>query len=126
MRNFIAYHNAKTMGYSCTAILTPQVRTKNSVSGLTGVKVWLIAGEGERPKSYYLASTFVADQCRPAHFPDPKLPNLIAGAGTNFGLSISISGSSLLELLKSDSANFRRGFYETFDHTVISQLQRLA
>ena len=123
MRNFVAYHNAKNMGYSCATLLTPQVRTKNSVSGLNGVTVWLIAGEGKSPKSYYLASTFVADQCKTAHFPDPKLPNLIAGVGRTFGLSISISGSSLLEKIKAESANFRRGFYETFDHVVITQLQ---
>jgi hypothetical protein len=60
LRHFIAYHNEKNMGYSCTDIPEPRVQTSRQVAGLEGVTVWLVAGEGSKPKSYFLTAKFVA------------------------------------------------------------------
>lgn len=125
MRHFVAYHNEKKMGYSCTTIPEPRVKTSNSVEGLEGVTVWLVAGEGERPKSYFLAAQFVASRCEPNSSSDLRLPHLIAGPGMLFGRRISIGGTALFALLQTESANFVRGFYETKNPTVIAGLKDL-
>jgi hypothetical protein len=72
LRNFIAYHNAQKEG-SCTAIPEPRVKTGKSVSGLEGVTVWLISGEGKKDKSYYLAATFIAKKCELNLYPGTGL-----------------------------------------------------
>lgn len=74
LRHFIAYHNAKMMKYSCTDIPEPRVQIRKPVEGLEGVALWLVAGEGESPKSYFLAAAFVASRCEPGSFPAPNFP----------------------------------------------------
>lgn len=115
------------MGYSCVDILEPRVKTSRPVMGLEGVTVWLVAGEGKSPKSYYLTAKFIASRCQTNVDPGAKLSNLIAGDhGALFKKSISITGTSLLELIQKESANFARGFYESKDVNIISGLERLA
>lgn len=126
MRHFIAYHNAKDMGYSCIDIPEPRVRTGNDVEGLEGVTVWLVAGEGEAPKSYFLASKFVATRCETNFFPAPKRRNLIAGDGELFARRIPLDDTGLIELIRKESANFVRGLYETHNPTIVSALKALA
>ncbi|MGR9000140.1 MAG: hypothetical protein ACU88J_13985, partial [Gammaproteobacteria bacterium] len=76
MRHFIAYHNEQKMRYSCTEIPEPpRVKTSKFVCGLEGVTVWLIAGEGKSPKSYYIAAKFIATNCEPNLYPGTDLPN---------------------------------------------------
>ena len=113
------------MGYSCTSISDPHVKTKKPVNGLDDVTVWLIAGEGKTPKSYYLASKFIAAHCQTNIFPGTELPNQISGSGKLTGKSIPISKTTLLSLIRTDSANFVRGFYETHNTIIISALQVL-
>lgn len=125
MRHFIAYHNEQKMRYSCTEIPVPRVKTSKSVSGLDGVTVWLIAGEGKSPKSYYLAAKFTATKCEPNLYPGTDLPNQISGEGTLFKKGILLNGSTLLKLLQNKSANFVNGFYESRDPTAIAYLEAL-
>lgn len=113
------------MKYSCTDILEPRVQTRKPVAGLEGVTVWLVAGEGESPKSYFLAAAFVASRCEPGSFPSSEFPNLIAGDGALFGKSIPLGGTELLKLIHKESANFVRGFYETTNGTIITALHKL-
>lgn len=113
------------MGYSCTEIKTPRVQTRKPVEELEGATVWLIAGEGSSPKSYFLAATFVVSRCEPDSFPSSKFPNLIAGGGSLFGKRIPLDGTSLLGLVREESANFVRGLYETKNAMTISALQAL-
>lgn len=126
MRHFIAYHNQKIMGYSCVDIPEPHVQTSREVEGLEGVTVWLVAGEGEKPKSYYLAAKFVADRCEANSIPGSKFPHRIAGPGQLFKKSLPLGGKPILEEIRRESANFVRGFYETKDPLVISGLSQLA
>ena len=126
MRHFAAYHNAKRMKYSCTAIPEPRVKTSKSVANLEGVTVWLIAGEGSTPKRYYLASKFIAKKCQSGLYPGTDLPNQISGDGRLFGLSLPLDGTSLLAALRKNSANFVNGFYEIKDAAVVKGLQALA
>jgi hypothetical protein len=95
------------------------------VEGLEGVTVWLIAGEGEKPKAYFLAAKFVANRCESNSIPGSKFPHLIAGAGSLFKKNIPIGGTSFLAQVRKDSANFVRGFYETKDPLVVSGLNAL-
>ncbi len=125
MRHFIAYHNPKTMGYSCVDIPEPRVKTSRSVTCLEGVTVWLVAGEGESPKLYYLTAKFIASRCETNLYPGSKLSNLISGDGTLFKKTISITGTSLLGLIQKESANFVRGFYESKDVNIIYKLKKL-
>lgn len=125
MRHFIAYHNQKNMGYSCVDIPEPRVQTSREIEGLEGATVWLVAGEGEKPKSYYLAAKFVALRCEANAIPGSRFPNLIAGPGQLFKKSIPLAGTELLERVRKESANFVRGFYETKDPVVIAGLSSL-
>ena len=125
MRHFIAYHNEKNMG-PCVDIPEPRVQTRREVEGLEGVTVWLVAGEGEKPKSYFLAAKFVVCRCEPNSIAGSKFPHLITGPCHLFKKSILLSGTSLIEQVRKESANFVRGFYETKDAAVISGLNALA
>lgn len=125
MRHFIAYHNQKNMGYSCVDIPEPRVQTGRGVEGLEGVTVWLLAGEGEKPKSYYLAAKFVAERCETNAISGSRFPHLIAGPGQLFRKSLPLGGKPVLEEIRRESANFVRGFYETKDPAVIAGLSQL-
>lgn len=107
-------------------IPSPRVKTSKSVSGLEGVTVWLVAGEGESPKSYYLAAKFRAEKCETGLYRGTDLPNQISGEGSLFGKSISLAGTPLFTLLRRQSANFVNGFFEMHDPTAIAGLERLA
>lgn len=122
MRHFIAYHNEKKMKYSCVDIPEPRAQTSQNIEGLEGVTVWLVAGEGEKPKSYFLAAKFVASHCEPNSVSGSKFLYLIAGPGKLFKKDIALDGTYLLNQIRKESANFRRGFYETKNSAVISGL----
>lgn len=123
MRHFIAYHNAKKMGYSCRSIPRPQVQTRVDVKGLEGVNVWLIAGEGGSPKTYFLAAHFIAEECQRNSFPSSEFPHLICGRGLLFGYRFPLRETALFRRLQTDSANFVRGFYETHDSNIVAGLK---
>lgn len=126
MRYFLAYHNAKKMGYSCAAIPEPRVKTSKPVVGLEGATVWLVAGEGDSPKSYYLASRFVVDKCEPSKHLGTPLPNEVSGAGVLLRTSVCLDATPLLAQLRRLSANFVNGFFELRDPAAISALKALA
>jgi hypothetical protein len=113
------------MGYSCTEIPEPRVKTKLPVVDLHGSTVWLIAGEGDRSKSYFLASTFVVEQCHSDKYPGTPLPNQISGQGKLFGRTIHLDGTPLLEVIRCETANFVSGLREIRNPKVISELRAL-
>lgn len=125
MRHFIAYHNQEVMGYSCTALTEPHVKTSNPVNLLEGVKVWLVAGEGKSPKAFFLAAMFIAENCVTDFYPGSDLPNKISGTGKLFGKSIPIGRTPVYKLIRKDSSCHIRGFYETHDANIISGLEAL-
>ena len=114
------------MGYSCTDIRNPQVKTSKSVEGLEGSTVWLVAGEGKSPKSYYLAAKFTIEFCNPSKHVGTTLPNEVSGRGLLLGKSIRMNNSALLAQLQKLSANFVSGFCELSDASVIVGLKALA
>ena len=126
MRYFIAYHNEQKMGYSCTAIPKPRVKTSKPIDGTAGSTVWLIAGEGKSPQSYYLAAKFVVDTCEPGKYLGKELPNEVSGPGSLLGKSINLNGTPLLAQLQKLSANFVNGFCEVRDAAAIAGLKALA
>lgn len=125
MRHFLAYHNAIKIGYSSAALSNPRVITKKPVVNLEGVTVWLIAGEGKTPKSYFLAAKFIANVCEKNKFLGSALPNEISGLGHLFKFSKPISGTGLLEQIRTSSRNFRNGFHEVSDMRIIDSLIKL-
>ena len=122
MRHFIAYHNSEKMKRAKIELTSPYVITKKNVSNLIGVTVWLISGEGRSPKSYFLASKFIADKCEQDKRPGTELPNKISGNGTLYGTSIPISGTRLLAMIQKKSNNFRNGFHEVRDDEILKML----
>ena len=126
MRYFIAYHNEKKIGYSCTAIPSPRVKTSKPVEGLEGSSVWLVAGEGKSPKSYYLAAKFTVEACDTDKHLGTKLANEVSGSGMLFGKSICMNHTPLLTQLQKLSANFVNGFCELKDASAIATLKALA
>jgi len=123
MRHFIGYHNSEGMGYSSTTLTEPRIKTKKKVSGLNGATVWLIAGEGKSPKDYYIASSFIADTCSMGLYPGTEHPNQISGTGTLYKLKIPISGTSVLANIQQETNNFRNGFHEIKDPSLVSALE---
>lgn len=126
MRFFIAYHNEQGMGYSCTDIPYPRVKTRRPVKGLEGATVWLVAGEGKSPKSYYLAAKFIIDKCDPDKHLGTNLPNEISGPGLLLGRSIPLNATPLLAQLQRLSANFVNGLCELRDPSAVAALKALA
>jgi hypothetical protein len=113
------------MGYSCTEIPEPRVKTRLPVVDLHGSTIWLISGEGDRSKSYFLASTFVVEQCHSNRYPGMSLPNQVSGQGKLFGITIRLDGTPLLELIRRETANFVSGLREIRNPKVISELRVL-
>lgn len=126
MRYFIGYHNEMKMGYSCMDIPNPRVKTSKPIEGLEGSTVWLIAGEGKSPKSYYLASKFTIEECATGKYPGTKLLNEVSGSGRLMNKTIPMNSTLLLSQLQKLSANFVNGFCELRDASVISSLTALA
>lgn len=126
MRTFIAYHNQQTMGYSCTDIPYPRVKTSKPINGLEGSAIWLIAGEGKRPKNFYLAAKFIVENCEFNKYPATKLPNEISGKGKLLGKRICLDGTPLLNQIKKQTANFVSGLCELRDSAIIADLEKLA
>lgn len=126
LRYFVAYHNAEKMGYSCKDIPEPRVKTKKGVLGTEGSTVWLVAGEGKSPKSYYLASRFTIDLAKENLYPGTDLPNQVSGTGVLLGHSIPLNGTALLSALQRLTANFVNGFCEIRDKEAILMLKALA
>jgi hypothetical protein len=62
MKHFMQYHNSEKMGYSGDRVAELHILTDKSVTDLRGNTVWLISGEGHRPKSYFLCSVFIASE----------------------------------------------------------------
>lgn len=125
LRYFIAYHNEEKIGAPCATLPYPRVRTKKPVDGLEGSTVWLIAGVGKSPKSYYVASRFTINKCECDKYLGQALNNEVSGDGHLFGLSIPIDATPLLAELKRQSANFVSGFCQISDPTIISALKAL-
>ena len=125
MRYFVAYHNAQKMGYSCTKIPEPRVKTRKPVQGTEGSIVWLVAGEGKSPKSYYLASRFVIDKAQVDLYAGTDLPNQVSGPGVLLGHSIPLTRTAILSSLQRSTANFVNGFCELRDPDVIRVLRAL-
>ncbi len=126
MRYFVAYHNAKKMGYSCTEIPVPRVKTRKPIAGLEGATVWLVSGEGESPKSYYLASRFVVEKCETDKHLGAILPNEISGTGVLLGTAVCLDSTALLKSLKRVTANFVNGLCELRDPGVVAELRSIA
>jgi hypothetical protein len=103
----------------------PLASTSKSVVGLEGATVWLVAGEGRSPKSYYLASRFVIEECAPDKHTGTKLPNEASGTGVLFGTTFALNTTVLLEQLRKLSANFVNGFFELRDPATIAALKAL-
>lgn len=122
MRHFIGYHNAEKMKYSSTTLTEPKLKTGKKVTGLGGATVWLIAGEGASRKDYFIASKFIVTDCDEGLYPGTKHPNQVSGIGALYKLSKPISGTKLLDDIKSETNNFRNGFHEIGSSKLISDL----
>jgi len=75
---------------------------------------------------HYLAAKFEATHCHMDLYPGTKLPHQISGRGNLFELSKPITGSALLEEIKTYTRNFRNGFSPLRDRSIIYRLEALA
>lgn len=114
------------MGYSCTDIPVPRVKTDKLVIGLEGATVWLVAGEGASPKRYYLTSRFIIDKCEQNKDIGTRLSNEVSGSGVLLGMSVPLNTTSILKQVMRLSANFVNGFFELRDPDAIAALKTLA
>jgi hypothetical protein len=125
MATFIAYHNSEKMGYPASQLESPRILTNKSVRNLPGQTVWLISGEGQRQRSYYLAAVFEVDRTFMGSSAYAGFKNSAQGPGLLFGETICLDRLSWFEDLKKKLINFRNGLTELTDDLAVYELQRL-
>ncbi len=60
MRHFVVYHNPDVMPYPADHVSELSVYSNKVVSDLRGDRIWLLTGS-ERPRKFFLVSTFLVD-----------------------------------------------------------------
>lgn len=108
MKHYVQYHNTDKQGgrpaggHDGFAIFSSK-----SIRHLLGQRVWLISGEGDKKKSYYLEYTFIVDGV------EEGAPNIAYGAtGTRLDPPIPLTGLPWFEDFKRRQQNFSLGVRE--------------
>ena len=128
MAHFVAYHNEDRMGYSAEESDPYSLYTSKNPTRLHSHGphvIWVIAGRGHKPMSYYLSTCFIVTAIIPADHPD-------------FGYTISGTGGGRFEPMprldqltwfpefRRRMANFSIGLTEICNEEIIEEFQRFA
>ncbi len=62
MRHFVQYHNPDLMGRYRPSLKNYAIVTNKFFASLVGGTVWLVTSKGQRPRRYFLCSSFVVDE----------------------------------------------------------------
>lgn len=94
MPDYVVYHNPDKRGFSAAECTDFRVlANKPAPNEVIGSRIWLLTGEG-RPRKYYLASTFIAENV--THDDAEGFQNCISAAPSGFeilkGLEVLLSG----------------------------------
>lgn len=121
MRHYIAYHNVERMG-ALAGTDACCVWTNKPVARLPGGYVWLIVGEGPKPRQYTLASVFQVATIGPAN--EPGFKNCVRGAGHVFEPRPNLRDQEWFS--KTTPLRFRNGLARVKDEELIEGLRGLA
>jgi hypothetical protein len=61
MRHFVQYHNPDMMGRYRPSPKNYAIVTNKFFASLKGGTVWLVTSKGQRPRRYFLCSSFIVD-----------------------------------------------------------------
>jgi len=121
MKHYVQYHNIHKVGSKPTRGENGfSIFSSKPIRHLFDQQVWLISGEGEKRKTFYLEYTFTVDAI------EHGSPNSAHGSsGISFDPPILLSGLAWFEEFKKLQQNFRFGLRE-IDPETIEQLEKLA
>lgn len=108
MTDYVVYHKAERMGYRAGDIESLAIYTNKTASGLTGARVWLIAGEGT-PRTYRLRATFLIDKIEVSD--NPKFKRRLSGTvGQFFDPMPVLNGQPWFPIFVEEQGRFAFGF----------------
>jgi hypothetical protein len=121
MRHYVAYHNVHKMGPLLDADALC-VWTNKPVAKLVGNMVWLIVGDGNKPRRYMLASVFCVTDAGETDHPDFK--NCVRGSGHVFSPRPNLGDHKWFGTVK--PTRFQFGLLALKDESVIEGVRELA
>ena len=124
MPDYVVYHNPDKRGFSAAECKDFRVLTSNTVPNeVIGSRIWLLTGEG-RPRKYYLASTFIAENV--THDDVEGFQNCISAAiGQMFRPMIRIDEENWFPDFLYHQGNFAFGFGVIREEQVVNGLRLL-
>jgi hypothetical protein len=122
MKNYIVYHNPKSMGYSAREINELSVVTNKNARSTEGNRVWILTGEGA-PRKFYLVGTFIIRVVSASGH--EKYSTRLSGTyGQLFKPIIDIGGEEWFQDLKRNMGNFAFGFQSIKKERFVRSLER--
>ena len=126
MRHFVGYHNPTRMGYSAFTDPNPfSFYTSKTLRDVIGDVVWVVTGQGEGRKTFYLSCWFVIDEIRPSD--DAEFGYVVSGKNGGLCDPVPVLNEEqwFSEFLRK-MANFSLGFNEIRDPEIIEAFRVLA
>jgi hypothetical protein len=123
MRHFIQYHNPDLMGRYRHSQKDFAIVTNKFFTELVGGTVWLVTSKGQRPRRYYLCSSFVVDKVERDNA--GRFRNRAVGSrGRDFDIEI---GNEVWfpELLKT-TGNFGLGLLPISSRAIVEGFRKVA
>lgn len=119
-QHFVGYHNTEKMGGPIEAGTALRVWTNKATKRLEGNIVWMIAGEGNKPRKYSLASVFRVTET--GETGDEALKHYAQGPGEYFDQPIDLTALDWFDDLSKMMNRFQFGVQELKDKELITKL----
>ncbi len=123
-KHFVGYHNTEKMGGPIQPATSYRVVTGKPTKRLEGNLVWMIAGEGNKPRQYSLASLFRVTET--GNTGEDSLKNYAEGHGVRFDPPIRLTDLPWFDELSKGMNRFQFGVQELKDDRLISELMAAA
>lgn len=123
MDEYVVYHKPERMGYDGLSVDRLSVYTDHPVSRhVVGARVWLLAGEGERPRTYRLRGTFVIAAIEPSD--NPEFASILSGKdGRLFAPMPRLNDEPWFPPFRESMGRFHFGFRRITDPKVLAGLR---
>ncbi len=123
-RHFIGYHNTEKMGRPLEPATASRVLTNKSTKRFEGHLIWMIAGEGSKPRKYSLCSLFRVTETGDTG--DDSLRHFAQGQGTCFDPPIALTSLDWFDDLRKAMNSFQFGVSELKEEKLIEKLVTIA
>jgi hypothetical protein len=120
----VGYHNAERMGYPAQDADPMVLYTSKKIAAI-GDTIWIVAGESQRPKQYFLRSQFILSKITPADHPDFGFA-LSGTEGGPIDRPALLNGKPWFDDFFKAMAHFSLGLSEITQSEVIKEFNLLA